>query len=83
MLDEFKVKVGPQFYSYYNGAFDLIPNILNHYKVENLLIVHGEKSWEKAKPRLSFLEGSPHSVYYHQYTGECSYFGADLLRKKF
>lgn len=82
MLDEFKVKVGPQFYSYYNGAFDLIPNILNHYKVENLLIVHGEKSWEKAKPRLSFLEGSPYSVYYHQYTGECSYFGADLIKEK-
>lgn len=74
MFDELKVKVGPQFYSYYVGAIDLIANILQEYKARRVLIVHGEVSWEKARSKLSFLEVETQTFFYYQYGGECSYY---------
>ncbi|MDI9519421.1 MAG: iron-containing alcohol dehydrogenase family protein [Erysipelotrichaceae bacterium] len=79
MLKDLKVKVGPQFYRYHEGAIDFIPEVLKEHKAKNILVVHGTISWEKAKPKMKFLESLEQNVYYHQYTGECSYYGTDLI----
>lgn len=79
MLTDLKVKVGPQFYRYHEGAIDFIPELLKEHQSKNVLIVHGTISWEKAKPKMKFLETIEQKIFYHQYTGECSYYGADLI----
>ncbi|MDH6364940.1 putative oxidoreductase [Enterococcus sp. PF1-24] len=81
MLDDLKVKVGPGFYRYHVGAIDFVPTVLTEFVAKNILIVHGTVSWEKAKPKMHFLEDSNYNFSYHQYTGECSYYGADLIAK--
>ena len=48
---------------------------------KNILIVHGTVSWKKAKPKLHFLNERCYNFIYHQYTGECSYYGAELIEK--
>lgn len=79
MLNDLKVKVGPQFYEYHTDALAVVPQLLEEYKANNILIVHGTVSWEKAKPKLDFLNNSSCHFTYHQYTGECSYYGTDLV----
>lgn len=79
MLTDLKVKVGPEFYRYHEGAIDFIPELLKEHKSKNILIVHGTVSWEKTKPKMKFLETIEQNVLYHKYTGECSYYGADLI----
>ncbi len=79
MLEGLKVKVGPQFYQYQVGAFEMVPTLLDEYGARKVLIVHGTISWEKAQPRLNFLTDERYQFTYHQYTGECSYYGADLI----
>ncbi|MGM0213724.1 iron-containing alcohol dehydrogenase family protein [Enterococcus sp. AZ109] len=79
MLEGMKVKVGPQFYQYQVGAFEMVPTLLDEYGAKKVLIVHGTISWEKAQPRLNFLQDDRYEFTYHQYTGECSYYGADLI----
>lgn len=80
MLADLKVKVGPQFYVYDKGAIDrYVPQLLHEYRAQKVLIVHGKVSWEKAKPYLGFVKEAPEQFYYHQYTGECSYYGTDLI----
>lgn len=79
MLTDLKVKVGPQFYLYHIGAIDVVPSLLAEYAAKRILIVHGSISWEKARPKLSFLRDQPYQFVYHQYTGECSYAGANLI----
>lgn len=81
MLSDLKVKVGPQFYQYHIGAIEAIPDILSEYQVKRILIVHGTRSWEKAQKKLTFMDHPSFSFFYHQYTGECSYFGTDLIVK--
>lgn len=83
MLQDLKVKVGPEFYKYSQGAIDeFVPKILDEYHASKILIVHGELSWEKARPFMSFLSDEKYEVIYHQYTGECSYYGTDLIAKQ-
>lgn len=86
MLNDLKVKVGPQFYRYHVDAINFVPNVLKEYAVKNVLIVHGKASWKKALPKLNFLQDDGYTFSYHQYTGECSYYGAhrieDLAKKK-
>lgn len=79
MITDLKVKVGPQFYMYNEGAINFVSKILDEYRVKNILIVHGTVSWKKASPKLEYLKASDYSLYYHQYTGECSYHGANLI----
>jgi uncharacterized oxidoreductase len=79
MLSDLKVKVGPQFYRYDVGAIDFVPDVLNEYTAKNILIVHGTLSWEKAQPKLSFLQDNRFMFSYHQYTGECSYYGTGKI----
>lgn len=81
-MKDLRVKVGPQVYQYYEGAIDSIPKILEEHQAKRILIVHGTISWQKAKPKMSFLNNITQEVFYHQYTGECSYFGADLIKQK-
>lgn len=81
MLDDLKVKVGPQFYRYHVGAIDFVPTLLDEFKAKKVLVVHGSISWEKAQPKLSFLENADFQFFYHKYTGECSYYGIELIEK--
>lgn len=82
MVDPIKVKVGPQFYLYHEAAIDFIPKILEEFRAKRILVVHGTISWEKAKPFMTFLDDERYDFFYHQYTGECSYFGTDLITEK-
>lgn len=79
MLTDLKVKVGPQVYRYHEGAIDFVPTVLAEYQVKRLLIVHGTVSWEKAQPKMTFLKSLPIEIFYHRYTGECSYYGTELI----
>lgn len=81
MVTDLKVKVGPEFYMYNKGAIDFIPKLLKEHKSKKILIVHGTISWEKAKPKMKFLETIEQKIFYHQYTGQCSYYGADLIEQ--
>ncbi|RLK63484.1 iron-containing alcohol dehydrogenase family protein [Atopobacter sp. AH10] len=82
MIQGLKVKLGPQLYQYCTDAIDFVPNVLVEYKSENVLIVHGEKSWEKAKPYLKFLNEKDFSFSFYQYLGECSYADTENIRQK-
>lgn len=79
MLTDLRVKVGPQVYRYDDEAISLIPSLLKEYHAKNVLIVHGTVSWDKAKPYLNFLANEDFEFTYHQYTGECSYYGSELI----
>ena len=79
MLTDLKVKVGPQFYRYHVGAFEFVPEVLQEFSAKNVLIVHGQISFEKAKPYLDFLNHQEFAFQYLQYTGECSYYGAERI----
>lgn len=81
MLNDLKVKVGPQYYRYHPDAIDSVAEVLNHYQAKNILIVHGTISWEKAEPLLTFTLSEEKKIFYHQYTGECSYHGVDLIEE--
>ena len=81
MLTDLKVKVGPQFYRYHIGAIDFVPDILQEFSAKNVLIVHGQISFEKAKPFLTFLNQADYNFHFLQYTGECSYYGAERIAK--
>lgn len=73
MIEAINVKVGPQFYHYSEGAFDLIPELLNEFQAQRIMVVHGTVSWQKAQPYLSSLLNHEAVVHYEQYSGECSY----------
>lgn len=81
MITDLKVKVGPEFYRYHKDAIEFIPELLEEHKAKNILIVHGTISWKKAKVKMSFLENIDKNIFYHKYTGECSYYGADMIAK--
>lgn len=74
MLDRLNVKVGPQFYRYGTDAFSLLPDLLNVYHAKNILILHGNVSWEKAAPFLhDLLNDKQFEIYLEKFGGECSY----------
>lgn len=79
MLNDLKVKIGPQVYRYHTDAIDFVPAMLEEYSAKKVLIVHGTISWAKAKPKLRFLDDARYAFTFHQYTGECSYYGTDLI----
>ncbi|MDR0920946.1 MAG: iron-containing alcohol dehydrogenase family protein [Lactobacillales bacterium] len=82
MLNDLKVKVGPEFYRYHEGAIDFVPKILEEFHATKILVVHGTVSWEKAQRYLNFLTSKENQFIFHQYTGECSYYGTELITKK-
>ena len=55
MLTDLKVKVGPQFYRYHEGALASVPSLFKEYHAQRILVVHGTVSFEKAQPFLSFF----------------------------
>lgn len=79
MLNDLKVKTGPQFYYYAPDAIDMVPRLLDEHGAKRVLVVHGGISWEKAEPYLKFLSDPRYQFEFHRYTGECSYYGADLI----
>ncbi|WP_267592421.1 iron-containing alcohol dehydrogenase family protein [Enterococcus faecalis] len=82
MLTDLKVKVGPQFYRYHEGALASVPSLFKEYHAQRILVVHGTVSFEKAQPFLPFLADSEYQFFYHTYTGECSYFGAKQISQQ-
>ncbi|PMB85077.1 iron-containing alcohol dehydrogenase family protein [Dolosicoccus paucivorans] len=82
MLSDLKVKVGPQFYRYHDGAISFIPELLRSYQATKVLVVHGTVSWEKARKFMPFLKDNEFDYFYHQYTGHCSYYGTELIEEK-
>lgn len=79
MIQDLTVKTGPQIYEFHEGAIDHIPDILQSYRTERVLIIHGDISWKKAKPYLKALIHSDNIIYYEQYGGECSYNEANRI----
>lgn len=79
MLNDLTVKPGPQVYRYYVGAIDTVSDVLQELNAQNVLIVHGDISFKKAKPKLTFLKNKTCHFFYHQYTGECSYYGMEQV----
>ena len=82
MLNDLKIKVGPQVYRYAKDAIDFVPKMFEEFNAKKILVVHGTISWEKAKKFIHFLDDERFEFYYHQYTGECSYYGVDLIKQK-
>lgn len=86
MVPNINVKVGPQFYRYSPGAIDFIPEILREYRANNVLIIHGTISWEKAKPFLKSVLETDFNFFFERYNGECSYNEcyriAEIIREK-
>ncbi|MGX7109482.1 iron-containing alcohol dehydrogenase family protein [Facklamia miroungae] len=82
MFNNLTVKVGPQVYRYNVNAIDTVPEVLTEYSAERVLIVHGTISWQKAKAKINFLDDERFEFYYHQYTGVCSYVGAQTIADK-
>lgn len=81
MLSGLEVKVGPQVYRYDSEAFELVPEILNEFQAKKVLVVHGEISYQKAKPFLIFLQDERYQFQFHQYTGQCSYVSAEAIKE--
>ncbi|EOS61912.1 hypothetical protein C815_00322 [Firmicutes bacterium M10-2] len=74
MLNNMKIKCGPEYYMYDQGAIEReVPALLEENQAKKVLIVHGTKSWEVAKPFLTFLNDPNYEFIYHKYSGECSY----------
>lgn len=86
MIQNLKVKTGPQYYQYGEGAIDNIPTILKEYNPRKIMIVHGTISWEKAKPFFNKLFGLDKEIVFEKYHGECSYNEghriANIIREK-
>ncbi|UPQ86613.1 iron-containing alcohol dehydrogenase family protein [Ignavigranum ruoffiae] len=79
MSVELTIKPGPQYYSYGKGAIDNIPKLLDEYRAKKVLILHGKKSWEKAKPFFSNVFTSDFDFVFEKYSGECSYLEATRI----
>ncbi len=54
MVNGLKVKTGPQFYLYEEGGISKV-SILEIIRRKRVLVTHGTVSWEKADPKLVFL----------------------------
>jgi len=81
VVPDLKVKAGPQYYRYDFGAIDLVPELLNEYQAEKVLIVHGTISWDKAKDYLNQLYQSDFELFHEQYNGVCSYNEGERLSR--
>lgn len=73
MVNGLKVKTGPQFYLYEEGGISKVSDLLKSYGAKRVLVTHGTVSWEKALPKLVFLNDETIQFFYHCYSGECSY----------
>ncbi|HAR1379447.1 TPA: iron-containing alcohol dehydrogenase family protein [Enterococcus faecium] len=73
MVNGLKVKTGPQFYLYEEGGISKVSDLLKSYGAKRVLVTHGTVSWEKALPKLVFLNDETIQFFYHRYSGECSY----------
>lgn len=67
------VRPGPQEYESRVGVLETLPERLQQRKVTKVLLVHGEKSWEKARPFLESLFDSSIEVVLEPFTGEATY----------
>ncbi len=75
-----KIKCGPEYYMYCQGAIEReVPALLQEHGARNVLIVHGTRSWQAARPYLTFLDDPAYTFVKHTYSGECSYQEAEVL----
>lgn len=73
-MNQLKVKVGPQYYQYSESAMAEITTLLNEYASKNVLILHGNTSWQQAKPFFEEILAQENLNFsLEQFHGECSY----------
>lgn len=63
-----EVRGAPNYYSCKQGILESLPAYLLDHKLQRAIILHGEKSWEKASP---YFPAIP-SCEFEKYNGECS-----------
>lgn len=63
-------RFGPEYYCDEPGVFERLPQLLNNRKWHKVLLVHGRRSWEAAKPYLPLDQLTDIVEAVHQ--GECS-----------
>lgn len=73
MVETVVVRPGPQEYLCEEGSLDLLPEKLEERELFRVLILHGEKSWQKAQPYLNRLLNSVVEIETIRFNGECSY----------
>ena len=66
------VRVGPEQYQVKEGILNDLPAYFKQEKINSVLLVHGERSWKKAKPYLSKLYASNAIIHHYHFIGECS-----------
>lgn len=76
------VRPGPQEYECRIGVLETVPERLKRRHVSKVLLVHGEKSWEKAKSFLQPLFDSDIEIVLHPFSGEATYAEIDLIARK-
>lgn len=70
MSNQLIVRGAPQEYSCHEGSWSTLPDHLNARKLTKLLVLHGNDSWEAAKPYLPDL--SEFDSTYEYYGGVCT-----------
>ncbi len=73
------VRVGPEQYKVKEGILDELPAYLEQENINTVLLVHGERSWKKAKPYLETLYNSNIMIHPYQFLGECSQAAIETL----
>lgn len=76
MTKKLIVRGAPQEYELKENAWDSLEAHLNRRQLENILILHGKKSWQVVKdafPKLSITNT------FHYYGGQCTDFAADYF----
>lgn len=81
-MTELVVRPGPQEYECRIGVIETLPDRLKQRGVSKVLLVHGEKSWEKAHPFLQPLFDSSIEVVLQPFTGEATYEEIDRIAQK-
>lgn len=76
------VRTGPQEYECGRNVLETLPERLEERHVSKVLLVHGERSWEKAQPFLQTLFDSSLEVVLHPFSGETTYEEIDLIAEK-
>ncbi|MEN2768245.1 iron-containing alcohol dehydrogenase family protein [Ornithinibacillus xuwenensis] len=68
-MDVIRVKGAPNLYLCYEGVLDDLPSLLNKHHFQRPAIIHGEASWQAAKPFIHLEEPAT----YVQYHGDCTH----------
>ncbi|WP_088810881.1 MULTISPECIES: iron-containing alcohol dehydrogenase family protein [Listeria] len=77
MVEELIVRGAPQEYVCTTGAWKTLPEHLKRRRLEKVLVLHGDKSWEVAEEKFPDLPEV--TVSFEQYNGDCTYEERDRI----